>query len=87
MAHQIPGGIGKPVEFRTVKIREKIPVTEEVRIGTGEYRYYGWQVLDGNTFYFDKYGEKVTGIQVIQGICHEFDENGVKISSAGIDVS
>lgn len=87
IAHQIPGGIGNPVEFMTVKIREKIPVTEEVRTGTGEYRYYGWQVLDGNTFYFDKNGEKVTGIQVIQGICHEFDGNGVKISSAGIDVS
>lgn len=87
IARETPGGIGRAVEFMTVKVREKIPVIKEVRTGTGEYEYYGWQVLDGNTFYFDKNGEKVTGIQVIQGVCHVFDENGVKISRAGIDVS
>lgn len=66
---------------------EKVPVLVEVRVGTGKYRYYGWQRLDGRTYYFDEHGEKVTGSQVIQGIRHEFDEQGVKISTAGVEVS
>ena len=66
---------------------EKVPILMEVRVGTGRYRYYGWQKLDGKTYYFDEHGERVTGSQVIRGIRHVFDEQGVKISKAGAEVS
>ncbi len=41
------------------------------------YTYYGWQSIDGNTFYFDKNGNKVTGTQVIQGVSYDFGTDGV----------
>lgn len=71
----------------TVSVEEKIPVSVEKEIGTGEYVYYGWQNLDGNTYYFDGDGNKVTGSQVLRGIRYEFDSEGVLRSRAGIDVS
>ncbi len=46
----------------------------------------GWQTVDGKTYYYVN-GEPVTGWQVIGGVRHLFDSNGVKISKAGIDVS
>ena len=49
--------------------------------------YYGWQTIDGATYYFDKNGEKVTGQQVIQGISYTFSSEGVRSGSIGIDVS
>ena len=78
------GIVAATMSVRTV---EKVPVLMQVTVGTGEYRYYGWQELDGKIYYFDENGEKVTGPQVIQGIRHEFDEEGVKISQAGVEVS
>ena len=52
------------------------------------YTYYGWQSIDGNTFYFDKNGNKVTGSQVIQGVQYDFGADGVLIVKGnGIDVS
>ena len=56
-----------------------------------DYKYTGWQTIDGNVYFFDKNGEKVTGEQVIQGVKYTFtsegilatDKNGIK----GIDVS
>ncbi|WP_051195024.1 GH25 family lysozyme [Pseudobutyrivibrio ruminis] len=52
------------------------------------YTYYGWQSIDGNTFYFDKNGNKVTGSQVIQGVKYDFGADGVLIVKGnGIDVS
>ena len=49
---------------------------------------YGWQSIDGNTFYFDKNGNKVTGSQVIQGVKYDFGADGVLIVKGnGIDVS
>lgn len=66
---------------------ELVPVLVEQTFGTGEYRYYGWQELDGKTFYYDENGERVTGQQIIQGIRHIFDEQGVRISRAGVEVS
>ncbi len=79
--------IGRVAAVRTVVMEEKVPVMMQEFVGTGEYIYYGWQVLDGETFYFDQDGNKVTGMQVIQGIRYEFDENGVLISQAGIEVT
>ncbi len=52
------------------------------------YTYYGWQSIDGNTFYFDKNGNKVTGTQVIQGVSYDFGTDGVLANKGtGIDVS
>lgn len=71
----------------TVYVEEKVPVPVETEIGTGTYRYFGWQNLDGNIYYFDGNGDKVTGSQIIRGIRYEFDAEGVLQSRAGIDVS
>lgn len=57
---------------------------------TGEYRYTGWQTIDGATYFFDKNGNKVTGEQVIQGAKYTFNANGVLDNGSGnlgIDVS
>ncbi|WP_052169736.1 GH25 family lysozyme [Pseudobutyrivibrio ruminis] len=52
------------------------------------YTYYGWQSIDGNTYYFDKNGNKVTGTQVIQGVSYDFGTDGVLANKGtGIDVS
>lgn len=57
---------------------------------SGEYKYTGWQTIDGSTYYFDKNGNKVTGDQVIKGAKYTFGSDG-KLSSnsgvLGIDVS
>ncbi len=50
-------------------------------IETVETIYYGWQTLDGKTYYFNKDGVKVTGEQVIQGVKYVFDTEGVMLSS------
>ncbi|MCH5258119.1 MAG: Ig-like domain-containing protein [Lachnospiraceae bacterium] len=55
-----------------------------------EYRYTGWQTIDGAVYFFDKNGNYVTGEQVIQGAKYTFGSDG-KLSSGsgtmGIDVS
>ncbi len=52
------------------------------------YTYYGWQTIDGNTYYFDKNANKVTGTQVIQGVQYDFGADGVLVvKGTGIDVS
>lgn len=87
VGHLTASDIGRVAATRTVITEEKVPVMLTESVGTGEYCYYGWQVLDGDTFYFDQNGNKVTGRQVIQGILHEFDENGVRTSRAGVEVT
>lgn len=57
-----------------------------------QYRYTGWQTIDGKTYYFDKNGNPVTGAQVIQGVTYNFGSDGaiattVNGSKFGIDVS
>lgn len=57
-----------------------------------QYRYTGWQTIDGKTYYFDKNGNPVTGAQVIQGVTYNFGPDGaiattVNGSKFGIDVS
>lgn len=55
-----------------------------------EYRYTGWQTIDGSVYFFDKNGNYVTGEQVIQGAKYTFGSDG-KLSAGsgtmGIDVS
>jgi len=68
-------------------VEEKVPVMLKEQVGTGEYIYYGWQELDGDTYYFDKNGEKVTGMQVIKGIRYLFDEHGVLTQGSGVSVT
>lgn len=55
-----------------------------------EYKYTGWQTIDGHVYFFDKEGKYVTGEQVIQGAKYNFGSDG-KMSngsgSMGIDVS
>ena len=56
----------------------------------GQYKYTGWQNLDGYTYYFDKNGNKVTGEQVIQGAKYTFGSDGRLNTGSGvlgIDVS
>ncbi len=53
-------------------------------------KYYGWQDLDGKTYYFDKNGNKVTGAQIIKGVAYVFGTDGALAESEavlGIDVS
>ena len=55
----------------------------------GKTTYYGWQTLNGNTYYYDKNGNPVTGTQVILGMQYTFGTDGALLSGmgAGIDVS
>lgn len=51
-------------------------------------KYYGFQTLNGVTYYFDKNGNKVTGPQVINGAKYNFGSDGaLLVSGTGIDVS
>ncbi len=53
-------------------------------------KYTGWQNLDGDTYYFDKNGNPVTGKQVINGASYTFTSEGKLPKGAGvlgIDVS
>ena len=57
-----------------------------------QYKYTGWQTIDGKTYFFDKNGNPVTGTQVIQGVTYNFGADGaiattVNGSTFGIDVS
>ena len=55
-----------------------------------EYKYTGWQTIDGHVYFYDKNGNYVTGEQVIQGAKYQFGSDGKLSSSSGsmgIDVS
>ena len=50
--------------------------------------YYGWQSLNGKSYYYDKNGNPVSGEQVIHGVKYNFGSDGqLMISGTGIDVS
>lgn len=54
------------------------------------YTYYGWQTLNGKTYFFDENGKKVTGEQVISGVKYNFASDGALSMNGGvlgIDVS
>ncbi|SFU61375.1 glycoside hydrolase family 25 protein [Butyrivibrio sp. M55] len=58
--------------------------------GEGNFKYKGWQTINGKTYYYNKNCEYVTGKQVIQGVEYVFGSDGVLTTSAGargIDVS
>ena len=58
--------------------------------GDVEYKYTGWQTLNGNVYYFDENGNKITGEQVIGGMKYNFASDGSLVKgngSRGIDVS
>ncbi len=61
-------------------------------IAQPQYRYTGWQTIDGKTYYYDKNGNVVTGTQIIQGVTYNFGSDGAIAtttngSTFGIDVS
>ena len=43
----------------------------------GEQPLTGWQVIEGNTYYYDESGQAVTGWQTIDGKMYYFDSDGV----------
>lgn len=64
--------------------------TQQEQTQESEYKYTGWQTIDGKTYYFDANGNKVTGEQIIQGVRYTFDSDGVLSTASGtmgIDVS
>ena len=53
-------------------------------------KYTGWQTIDGQLRFYDKYGVQVKGKQIIQGMEYDFGEEGfIRKAEAimGIDVS
>lgn len=55
-----------------------------------EYKYTGWNTVDGKVMYFDSNGKAVTGEQIIQGAKYNFASDGALTmggGSRGIDVS
>ncbi len=47
----------------------------------------GWQTIDGQQYYFDRNGSRVTGLKDIDGKLYYFNDYGVKASYVGVDVS
>ena len=52
--------------------------------GNVEYKYTGWQELNGNVYYFTEEGNKVTGEQVIGGMKYNFASDGSLVKGSGI---
>lgn len=52
-----------------------------------EYKYTGWNTVDGKTKYFTADGKYVTGEQIIGGVRYFFGPDGTLGISRGIDVS
>ncbi|MCI8615023.1 MAG: hypothetical protein HFJ01_07965 [Lachnospiraceae bacterium] len=79
--------------FREAKYADYYTAKEFYRLiskTSGEYKYTGWQVIEGVTYFFDKNGDKVTGEQVIQGAKYNFNSDGSLNTGSGhmgIDVS
>ncbi|HKK95471.1 MAG TPA: GH25 family lysozyme [Anaerovoracaceae bacterium] len=68
----------------TINAEQIAPTTIET---TQTTTYYGWQTIDGKTYYFDKTGTKVTGFQTIQGTDYLFSDDGSISNLLGVDVS
>ncbi len=58
-----------------------VPITETVST------LVGWQTIDGNTYYYNADGDKVTGLKSIDGRLYYFNEFGVRAQALGVDVS
>ena len=78
----------KSADYYTAK--EFYKKVEPAADDTTAYKYTGWQVINNETYFFDKNGNKVTGEQVIQGAKYNFDSTGALMKGSGtmgIDVS
>ncbi|MBO5556834.1 MAG: hypothetical protein J5927_06580 [Oscillospiraceae bacterium] len=57
------------------------PVTEDISTRVG------WQKTDGHMYYYDGWGNAVTGLKRIDGKLYFFAPDGVRAQSLGVDVS
>ena len=77
--------------YRTATFSDYYSATDFYIVYNTSYKYTGWQNIDGNTYFYDKDGNKVTGSQVISGVKYEFTSEGVLKTDTsgilGIDVS
>ena len=72
-------------KYTEAKVADYYKYTEfYIKETVSEYRYFGWQNLDGKTYFFDKNGNKVTGEQVIQGAKYTFNSDGSLNTGSGI---
>lgn len=54
-------------------------------IKSAQYKYTGWQTIEGSVYYYDANGNVVKGTQVIQGATYTFDATtGALVTSSGI---
>lgn len=63
---------------------------KKINKDAGNYKYTGWQNIDGYTYFFNKDGNFVTGEQIIQGAKYVFESDGRLNAGSGvvgIDVS
>ncbi len=76
-------------EYLTATVKDYYTNDVFYRKKAGQYRYTGWQDIDGKRYYFDKNGNAVTGEQIIQGVHYTFNSDGSlqTDSTLGIDVS
>ncbi|MCQ2549087.1 MAG: Ig-like domain-containing protein [Lachnospiraceae bacterium] len=80
---------GKYIEAKVADYYTNSQFYKKAQAAT-EFRYTGWQDIDGKTYFFDKNGNKVTGEQVIQGAKYNFASDGSLNKGSGtmgIDVS
>lgn len=80
---------GKYIEAKVADYYTNSKFYKKAQAAT-EFRYTGWQDIDGKTYFFDKNGNKVTGEQVIQGAKYNFASDGSLNKGSGtmgIDVS
>ena len=84
---QVPMDIA--ATFQLIEVPQFKTIIETETIIT----YQGWQTFNGKQYYYNLEGKFVTGTQVIQGVVHIFDANGVlqpKSTSnklTGVDIS
>ncbi len=80
---------GKYVEAKYADYYTNVTLYRKVTT-VSQYKYTGWQELDGKSYFFDANGNKVTGEQVIQGAKYTFASDGSLVAGSGtlgIDVS
>lgn len=66
-------------ENSQLKLNDGWDTEQKSYVVDGKYVTSKFQEIDGNTYYFDEYGYKVTGDTQINGTTYSFDENGVLV--------
>ena len=96
---EIPAEPEEGVEYITEESAQRVEIMDTAGVPFSVYKItatpatetvttpVGWQTENGKTCYYDLSGSKVTGLKSIDGKLYYFDDNGVKASSLGIDVS